>query len=81
MEKLGLIAGLFNLAFILNLPSGFLRGRAKKFTTRWFVFVHLPIPFIALARIFSHIEVRYIPLFVFSSILGQIIGSKIKFEV
>lgn len=81
MEKLGLIAGLFNLAFILNLPSGFLRGRAKKFSFQWFLFIHLPIPFIAFARIFSHLELKYIPLFILSSILGQIIGSKLKFEV
>ncbi|MCX7794318.1 MAG: hypothetical protein N2257_07960 [Thermodesulfovibrionales bacterium] len=81
MEKLGLITGLFNLAFILNLPSGFLRGGAKRFSPRWFIFIHLPIPFIALARIFSHIEVLYIPLFLLSSILGQIIGNKIRFEV
>lgn len=81
MEKLGLIAGLFNLAFILNLPSGFLRGRAKKFSLRWFLFIHLPIPFIAFARIFSHIDIKYIPLFVLSSILGQILGSRLRFEV
>lgn len=81
MEKLGLIAGLFNLAFILNLPSGFLRGRAKKFSLQWFLFIHLPIPFIAFARIFSHVDIKYIPLFVLSSILGQILGSRLRFEV
>ncbi len=81
MEKIGLIAGLFNLAFILNLPSGFLRGRTKKFSPQWFLFIHLPIPFIAFARIFSHIDIKYIPLFVLSSILGQILGSKLRFEV
>ncbi|MFN3740193.1 MAG: hypothetical protein ACK4TF_05905 [Thermodesulfovibrionales bacterium] len=81
MEKLGLIAGLFNLAFILNLASGFLRGRAKKFSPQWFFFIHLPIPFIAFARIFSHLELKYIPLFIFSSIIGQVLGSKLRFEV
>lgn len=81
MEKLGLIVGLFNLAFILNLPSGFLRGRSRRFTPQWFIYLHLPVPFIFLARIFSHIEIIYIPLFVLSSILGQIIGNKIRFEV
>ncbi len=80
MEKFALIAGLFNLAFLLNLPAGYLRGKAKKFSPRWFLFIHLPIPFIAGARIISHVDIRYIPLLIFSSVLGQILGSRITFS-
>lgn len=81
MEKFSLLTGLLNLAFLLNLPSGYLRAGAKKFSPRWFLFIHLPIPFIAFARILSHIEYRYIPIIIISSVIGQILGNKIRFEV
>jgi hypothetical protein len=80
MEKFALITGLFNLAFLLNLPAGYMRGRARKFSPRWFLFIHLPIPFIIAARIISHVDIRYIPLFIFSSVLGQLLGSRITFS-
>ncbi len=65
-------------AFLINLPFGRLRSKVKKFSWRWFAYIHLPIPFIALPRILLGISYYFIPLFLFASVLGQILGARIK---
>lgn len=66
-------------AFLINIPFGRLRSKVKKFSWRWFAYIHLPIPFIALPRILLGISFYFIPLFLVASVAGQIAGSKIKF--
>ncbi|MBA3070631.1 MAG: hypothetical protein FP829_00400, partial [Nitrospirae bacterium] len=62
--KSAIVIGLFSLTFMLNMPFGYLRGKTKRFSLKWFLYVHLPIPFVLLARILSNIDMTYIPLFV-----------------
>ncbi len=77
--KLALITGLFSLTFMLNMPFGYLRGKTKRYSFKWFLCIHMPIPFIVLARILSHLDIRYIPFFVLAAIIGQVWGGKLEF--
>lgn len=66
------------LAFLINLPAGYLRNRSAKYSLKWFFYIHLPIPVVIVARILSETEYIFIPLFIASSLAGQFIGGKIE---
>jgi hypothetical protein len=66
----------FTLA--LNLPFGLLRSKAERYSLRWFLCIHLPIPFIYLLRKYLMFTASAIPLLVAAAVLGQIGGGKIK---
>ncbi|GFP34045.1 hypothetical protein HKBW3S42_02385, partial [Candidatus Hakubella thermalkaliphila] len=72
--RLLLITVIFSFTLLLNMPFGYLRGKAKKFSFKWFLYMHLPIPFILLARILTNIDMAYIPLFALAAIIGQVWG-------
>lgn len=63
---------------IINLPFGFLRGHHKKFSFMWWVYVHIPVPFVIAIRIFSHIGFAFYtyPILVGAFFSGQFIGKK-----
>ncbi|MBI5118978.1 hypothetical protein HZA56_21140 [Candidatus Poribacteria bacterium] len=65
------------ITLILNLPFGFLRAKAKRYSLRWFLCIHLPIPFIYYLRHLFMLTVYVIPLLVVAAVLGQIWGGKI----
>ncbi len=77
--KLALVLGLFFFTFLLNLPFGYLRAKVRKFSFRWFLYIHLPIPLIFLGRRMSHLDWRYIPLFVAAALIGQLSGGNLVF--
>lgn len=79
LSKTALVAGLFLLTSLLNLPFGYLRQKTTRFSFKWFLYIHLPIPLIFLARVLSNLDFRYIPLFVFAALMGQILGGKLEF--
>ena len=64
---------------MINLLFGYLRNRTRKFSIKWFLCIHLPIPLIFLARTSSHLGIGYIPLFVLAALTGQILGGKMEF--
>ena len=66
------------LAFIINIPFGYLRNKVQKFSARWFLYVHLSIPLIIAARLLSHTDYRYIPIFILAAVAGQILGGRIE---
>ena len=66
------------LAFIINIPFGYLRNKTRKFSARWFLYVHLSIPLIIAARLLSHTDYRYIPIFILAAVAGQILGGWIE---
>lgn len=68
----------FLLTFIINLPFGYYRKKAQRFSFKWFLYIHLPIPIIVAARLLSNIDFRYIPLFVVAAITGQFLGGRIE---
>lgn len=77
--KLALVTGLFSLSFMLNVPLGYMRSKTKRLSFAWFFYIHAAIPVIYLGRIFSHLDIRYIPVFIAAALLGQIWGGKLEF--
>jgi ABC-type spermidine/putrescine transport system permease subunit I len=78
-NKLYIILVLFAFTLLINLPFGYARARAKRYSLRWFLFIHVPIPVIFIVRTFSHIDIKYIPIFAFAAITGQLLGGKLEF--
>jgi hypothetical protein len=77
-NKIYAIIALTVITFLINLPFGYARSKAKKYSFRWFLFIHAPIPIIFIARTFSHIQFIYIPFFVVAAVIGQILGGKLE---
>ncbi|MBF0457657.1 MAG: hypothetical protein HQK99_07160 [Nitrospirae bacterium] len=71
------IAILMVFAFMINLPFGFLRARQIVRSPRWFMYIHLPIPFVILARSLVHLDFKYIPISLAASVIGQYVGGKL----
>ena len=78
-SKINIIIGISIFAFALNLFFGYFRGKQKRFSFKWFLYIHLPIPLVVFARVFTHLDYRYIPIFLFAAVVGQIIGARLEF--
>jgi len=70
------IFGLVILAFVINVPCGYLRENFAKYSLMWFLLIHIPIPFIVLLRIKYGLSWHVIPLTLGGSIAGQIAGGR-----
>jgi len=77
-KKMMTINELLLLVFVFNLPFGYLRSKATKFSRQWMMAVHIPVPFVFLLRIFSGFNWTVIPLLVLSDVAGQIAGGKLR---
>jgi len=69
------------LAFAMNIPLGSLRSRTRKFSVGWFLYVHMSIPFIIVARVLSHTDFRFIPLFFPAAVAGQYLGGRMDLHL
>jgi ABC-type spermidine/putrescine transport system permease subunit I len=78
-NKLYIILVLFVFTLLINLPFGYARARAKRYSLRWFLCIHVPIPVIFIVRTISHIDIKYIPIFAVAAITGQLLGGKLEF--
>lgn len=67
-------------SFFVNLPFGYLRSRSRRYSLRWFTYIHLPVFFIIALRVVSQTDYRFIPLFIIAAIAGQYWGGKIAFN-
>ena len=65
------------LVFLINLPFGYWRGNVQKFSTEWFMAVHIPVPLIIALRVLSGLgwEFKSFPVLIGSFFLGQLLGS------
>jgi hypothetical protein len=72
-----LLATLLALTFLITLPFGMWRVRCRRYTLKWWLSIHLVIPFIIVMRIWGGFSYVYIPLFVASTILGHFVGGRI----
>ena len=65
--------------FLVNLPFGALRAREKKYSLKWFLYIHLPIPIIVLMRHYSDIgfALYTYPILVGAFFAGQMTGRKV----
>ncbi|MCB0750038.1 MAG: hypothetical protein KDC52_01045, partial [Ignavibacteriae bacterium] len=53
------------IVFIINLPFGYWRSTVPKFSLKWFLAIHLPVPIIILLRIYSDFGFRFYPYPIF----------------
>lgn len=72
------MGSLIALTLAVNLPFGFLRSKAVRYSLRWFLYIHLPIPFIYLLRTLLAFSASVIPALVAAAVVGQICGGKIR---
>lgn len=75
---MGLIALVMLAALVLNLPFGYFRATTKKFSISWFLYIHLPIPFIFVLRTMAGLTYKVIPLLVVAAVAGQLIGGRLN---
>ncbi len=71
---------LISLAVImLNLPFGYWRAGVKRFSVKWFLAIHLPVPIVILLRIYGSVGFAfYTYLFLVGAFfLGQKLGGTI----
>lgn len=71
-------AGLLLFALLVNLPLGYLRESSPKYSLRWFVLIHLSIPFIVAFRLAEGISWQIIPFTIACAVAGQIMGGYLK---
>ncbi|GAB4262953.1 hypothetical protein [Thermincola ferriacetica] len=65
-------------AWLLNIPMGYWRSGARKFSLRWFLAVHLTVPLIFLLRVKAGLGYGYIPELVLFAVSGQLLGGKLN---
>lgn len=65
-------------ALTLNIPFGYWRQGLPKFSALWFLAVHMPVPLVILLRIVFDIGLFVIPVTLALSILGQVLGGKLR---
>ncbi len=64
--------------FLINLPFGYIRSNATRFSRQWMMAIHVPVPLVFLLRIISGLSWTVIPLLVISDIAGQVAGGKLR---
>ncbi|MBF8258391.1 MAG: hypothetical protein HW377_765 [Actinobacteria bacterium] len=70
------LIGIASLA--INLPLGYLRAGARKFSLKWFVYIHLPVPLFAYLRRSENLSAWIIPSFIAGALLGQFFGGRMR---
>jgi hypothetical protein len=69
--------------FILNLPFGYIRQGYRKFSLKWFIAIHAPVPFVvAFRHLFDLGFALYTyPVMVEAFFLGQLAGKKYRIKL
>lgn len=64
---------------MLNLPFGFWRAGVEKFSTRWFLAVHIPVPLVVAARFITGVGWSFpsLPLVLAAFFGGQFLGGAV----
>ncbi len=67
------------LAALINLPFGYWRANAGKFSRQWFLAVHLPVPLVIGLRIASGLgfQLATFPVMIAAFFLGQLAGGQL----
>ncbi len=76
-QSLNMINYLF-LAFLGNLPLGYLRESSSKYSLRWFIYIHLSIPFLVALRVFYDFGWAIVPFSIGCAVAGQLLGGRFK---
>ena len=70
------LANLLAFSFIVNLPLGYLREGSQKYSLRWFLFIHLSIPFIIAIRLAYGFGWGIVPFSLACAVSGQLVGGR-----
>ena len=64
------------LVLLINLPFGYWRANADKFSRQWFLAVHIPVPIVIALRIASGLgfHLATFPIMIGAFFFGQLIG-------
>jgi len=64
------------LVLVLNLPFGYWRANADKFSRQWFLAVHVPVPFVITVRLVSGLGWHFstFPVMIGAFFAGQYLG-------
>ena len=71
------LISLLLFALFSNIPLGYLRMGSPKYSVRWFVYIHLSVPFIIGLRIANNISWQVVPFSIALAVAGQMIGSRL----
>lgn len=74
----GSIAAIGTVAFLINIPLGFIRDGCRRYSAGWFLCIHAAIPLIAWLRISKGITPWAIPAFLAATVAGQFAGGRIR---
>jgi hypothetical protein len=66
--------------YLTNIPFGYWRANARKFSWQWFLFVHLPIPLVVAYRFLFELGFQFYtyPFMILAFFFGQWTGAKIR---
>ena len=69
---------LLAFALLANIPLGYLRESSRRYSLRWFVYIHLSIPFLVALRFSLGFGWSIVPFSVGCAVAGQMIGGQIR---
>ncbi len=66
--------------FLVNLPFGYWRGSACKFTAKWLTAIHAPVPLVVAMRLALGVrwQLGNLPLLLAAYFLGQLAGTRAR---
>lgn len=66
--------------FLVNLPFGYWRGGARKFTARWIAAIHAPVPLVVALRLVAGVrwQLGNLPVLLGAYFLGQLMGARAR---
>jgi hypothetical protein len=71
------IAAVLVIVALVTLPFGFYRAYTRKLSVRWFLAIHVPVPFVFLTRYEAGLSYWFIPFTFATCITVQILGSRL----
>lgn len=69
---------LLTLAFLANIPLGYLRESSRRYSWRWFLYIHLSIPILLAVRLSFGLGWWVIPFSITCAVGGQVIGGRVR---
>jgi len=68
------------IVIALNLPFGFWRAGVGRFSGRWIIAVHAPIPLVVAVRLLSGLGWQLItfPVLIGAFLTGQLVGGRLR---
>lgn len=66
------------VAFLVNIPLGYIRENRPRFSFSWFFWIHASIPLLIYLRIIWGIAPPWVPFSILLAVAGQIVGSRIR---